>query len=470
MNSIELSREVSIPALEYAAQGNAILGIRESGKSYTATKVAEQLLEAKIPFVAFDPIGVWRHLKVGRPDRQGYQVVVAGDEGDLPLTVESAPRIVRAAMRENVPLVIDLYSMKLSKADWRRIVEESVRILLYENKQHGLRHVFLEEAAEFVPQRVPSDYGRVYAEIEKLGRMGGNASLGFTLINQRPEEINKAVLELCDCLMLHRQKGRHSLTALGKWLSVAGADTEAQTAKQVTDSMPMLAQGECWVWLQGSTAPVRTQVFEKNTVHPDRRNPQRVIKGVAADVSQFVAKLKTSLETQKKAEAVVAPIAQKQFKEMKDKAIDSDANVSLMLEQERSKVAKLDATVKALRGEVQDLRNDRLKAERGIEAVKKLLRPQYEAFRRLFEKLDDIPEVQGTNVGRAAWEGWMEKLGGGRAKIIETMLGNGGKASKQQLIVLTGLSRESIRTYTGQLVGMKLLVNQGDGEYSLAEI
>jgi hypothetical protein len=76
----------------------------------------------------------------------------------------------------------------------------------------------LEEAAEFVPQRIGPDQGSVYAEIEKLARMGGNASLGYTLVNQRAEEVNKAVLELCDCLFLHRQKGRNSLTALSKWL------------------------------------------------------------------------------------------------------------------------------------------------------------------------------------------------------------------------------------------------------------
>jgi ATP-dependent exoDNAse (exonuclease V) alpha subunit len=70
-----------------------------------------------------------------------------------------------------------------------------VRLLLYENKPYGLRHLFLEEAAEFVPQRIGPDQGYVYAEIEKLARMGGNASLGYTLVNQRAEEVNNEVLK-----------------------------------------------------------------------------------------------------------------------------------------------------------------------------------------------------------------------------------------------------------------------------------
>jgi hypothetical protein len=60
-----------------ASQGNAILGIRDSGKSYTAIAIAERFFEAGIPFCAFDPIGRWRFLRVPGAGR-GYPVVVAG--------------------------------------------------------------------------------------------------------------------------------------------------------------------------------------------------------------------------------------------------------------------------------------------------------------------------------------------------------------------------------------------------------
>lgn len=287
---IKLSDKLSMDAIDYASQGNAILGIRNSGKSYTATYMAERLMDENIPFIAFDPIGIWRYLKVGAKGK-GYPVVVAGDGGDLPLTPSSAVDIVRAAMKENVSLVVDLYSMSLSKNDWRKIVEQCVRLLLYENKNCGLRHIFIEESAEFCPQRVQPENGRVYAEIEKLARMGGNASLGYTLINQRAEEVNKAVLELCDCLFLHRQKGRNSLTALGKWLDVA----DAGNTKEIINSMPSLEQGECWVWLQGSHSPVKVKIPEKITVHPDRKNPLKTTKGATVDVSKFVDKLQKAL-------------------------------------------------------------------------------------------------------------------------------------------------------------------------------
>lgn len=294
MKKIKLGA-VGVDAAEYASQGNAILGIRDSGKSYTATCIAEQLFGAGIPFTAFDPIGIWKYLRV--PGRgSGYPVVVAGGrDGDLPLTVASAPEIVRAAMRNGISIVLDLYSMDLSKADWKRIVAQSVNIMLHENGEHGLRHIFIEEAAEFAPQRIGPDQGHVYAAVEKLARMGGNALLGYTLINQRAEEVNKAVLELCDSLFLHRQKGRNSLVALSKWLDIA----DARGGRDIIRSLPQLEQGKCWVWSAGTEAPVLTKIPAKNSFHPDRRalrGGAKAAPGKQVDVQKFVSQMADSLK------------------------------------------------------------------------------------------------------------------------------------------------------------------------------
>jgi hypothetical protein len=286
--------KLSIDAVAYGSQGSAILGIRDSGKTYTATLFAEHLFDADIPFVAFDPIGVWRFLRV--PGQGvGYPIVVAGgQEGDLPLTVAGAPEIVRAAVANGVSLVIDLFDIKLTKADWKRIVTACVRVLLHENGPHGLRHIFIEEAAEFCPQRVGSDQGQVYAEIEKLARMGGNARLGYTLINQRAEEVNKAVLELCDNLFLHRQKGRNSLTALSKWLDIGAVKDH----REIISTLATLPTGECWAWLAGTDRPVHVKVPAKDSLHPDRRimrGDKGIVVKPAVDVGAFVASMRGSL-------------------------------------------------------------------------------------------------------------------------------------------------------------------------------
>ena len=315
-----LGHSLALDPIDYAIQGNAILGIRESGKSYTATCIAEKLMDAKIPIIAFDPIGVWRWLKVGAKG-QGYPVVVAGGAApDLALTPEAAPEIVRAAIREGVSLVIDLFSPQLTKGDWRRIVRAAVQVLFFENPGHGLRHVFIEESAEFVPQLLRSfgtgegNPALVYAEVERLVRMGRNNGLGCTLINPRAEGLNKEVLELCDMLFLHRQRGRRSLENLRKWLDMIGS----QDAKEIQSSLATLPQGQAWILMAGSDQPVRVKIPEKRTYHPNPRELRGEIVETArpaADVSKFVKQLQAQLEEMARAKAAAEqkpPVKQRQ--------------------------------------------------------------------------------------------------------------------------------------------------------------
>lgn len=284
--------DVSFPLDTFATSGTAILGIRASGKTYTAKGVAEQLLDYDVPIVVFDAIGVWRHLKVAGEGKgaRGYKVVVAGgSDQDLPLTPDSAPQIVRAAIREHVSLVIDLYDRNLSKADWRSIVRSCFRTLFFENE--GVRHIFLEETPEYAPQKVID--GETYAEVEKLVRMGGNASLGITLISQRAQEVNKAVLDLCENVVLMRQRGAHAIDSLEKFMDRITPDV----AKEVAKSLPNMKAGEAWVFSGASDAPVRTRSARLRTFHPDRTKPQTRVKiGKPADVSSFVVNMAKSLE------------------------------------------------------------------------------------------------------------------------------------------------------------------------------
>lgn len=282
--------DVEFDAQQYAINGTGVLGIKKSGKSWLAKTVAEQMLIAGIPIIVFDAIGVWRHLKrASGPSGRGFPIVVAGgEEPDLPLTVANAKEIVRVAIRENIPLVIDLFDKNLSKADWRRIVQTCFRTLLFENV--GVRHIFLEEAAEYVPQRVTD--GETFAEVEKLVRMGGNRSLGITLINPRAQEINKAVLELCENLVCMKQRGSHAIDSLEKWMD----RLDPKQAKMIAASLPSLKAGECWLFTGEDDAVHRTRSGALLTFHPDRSKPEAAKASRAAVVNdELVTRLKTDL-------------------------------------------------------------------------------------------------------------------------------------------------------------------------------
>lgn len=311
MKNLLIGGGVSVNAIEYASRANAILGIRDSGKTFTATGLAEQLHELAIPFFAFDPIGRWRFLRTpgSGQNARGFPVVVLGGAApDLPLTPDQAPKMVRAAISAGVSAVIDLYDVKLSKADWRKIVRECIEVILYENEalRGGLRHVFLEEAAEFIPQHVRD--GNTYAAVEKLARMGGNAGVGVTVINQRAEEVNKAVLELCDNLLLHRQRGKNSLLSLRKWLEAGNV----KPPRAITDSLADLPTGECWAWFKDLGAPRRVRVLAKRSFDPNRRamSAKEAPRATAAmvDVTAWVAKMKAALAGRNPANVGIAKI------------------------------------------------------------------------------------------------------------------------------------------------------------------
>lgn len=128
-----------------ASQGNAILGIRDSGKSYTAIKMAEMLFDAGIPFVAFDPIGRWRFLRVpGLGD--GYPVVVAGGmAADLPLSPESAVRIVRAAMEAGVSLIDPELLAVIMRRPEIQVTVQRHTIQTSEEKTDGMLAILISE-------------------------------------------------------------------------------------------------------------------------------------------------------------------------------------------------------------------------------------------------------------------------------------------------------------------------------------
>jgi uncharacterized protein len=278
--------DVSIPTNEFAIAGTALLGIRKSGKTYGAKGIAEQLMEQHIPIIVFDAIGSWRHLRTPGAGG-GFPVVVAGGEdGDIHLSPQNVSELVRAAMRSNINLVIDLYSPKLSKSDWRKIVQNGFHTLLYENKKYGHRYIILEEAAEYIPQRIND--GETYAAVEKVGRMGGNVGLGLMIINQRSQEVNKSVLDLCDNLVLMRQRGSNAIDSVEKWMERVDKDT----AKKISLSLPNLSAGECWVWAESSEIPQRTKTARIKSFHPDRTKQSESVKArKSIDTSEFIAKM-----------------------------------------------------------------------------------------------------------------------------------------------------------------------------------
>lgn len=449
-----------------AVEGNAVLGIRNSGKTVTAKLLAHGMHAAGIPFIAYDPIGMWRWLRV--PGRgNGIPIVVAGGQNpDLPLTVDNCTTIVEAAMREGVSLVLDLYDINLSKADWRRIVAQTVRLLLHENNRYGLRHVFLEEAAEFCPQQVRD--GVVYAEIEKLARMGGNAKVGITLINQRAQEVNKAVLDLCDNLFIHRQRGRHAIESLSKWFDFLDKDM----AKEITASLPSLPTGHCWTWFAGQDAARLVKVPMIPSHHPDRNEHGGVELEkspiMPGGITEFIDGMLKKLETEEERAA--------RTMQLEDAAEESDSveyhydhaaveqqaraegyeqgRATMHSEIRQTATMRLDDIENALATievEVRGLRNMLTESEGAADPVERA--PPASAPGDAF-----FPPPSAPPRDRAP-----ASMPSGMAKLLSAIAQHG-RASREQLTILTGYKQTTRNEYIKQLKAAGYITIASDGD------
>ena len=244
----------------------AILAKRGAGKTYTAGVMAEEFYKSGIPFVVFDPIDVWWGLRLAANGKdKGLPIVVFGlEHADIQIDRDMGRKIAQAVVKDNISCVISTFGMP--KVAQRHLIAEFSEEIL--NITNTPRHIFIEEAHEFVPQRVHGAMGKAFAAVEALVVMGRNRGLGVTLINQRAATVNKDVLTQLDTLLAFQNTSPQDRKALKEWVEIHGAEGDFE---KFFNSLPHLPRGEGWIW-----SPEFMGVFEKlkirkrETFHPDR--------------------------------------------------------------------------------------------------------------------------------------------------------------------------------------------------------
>ena len=161
----------------------AILAKKGAGKTYTAGVIEEEMAERGMPFIVLDPVGVHYGIrsKANGKSASAYPIIVIGGEhGDIPIERTMGAQVAEAVVEENISCIIDL--SELSKTAWRQFTRDFCRELYRRNRNTNPRHVFIEEATEFIPQTRRPAMQEVYESVERLVRMGRNRGLGVTVI------------------------------------------------------------------------------------------------------------------------------------------------------------------------------------------------------------------------------------------------------------------------------------------------
>jgi hypothetical protein len=432
--------------LDMVTRTLAVIAIRGAGKTVAATVMAEEFCECGIPWVALDPVGVWWGLRCN-PDGSpgGYPVVVLGGEhADLPIEKHIGARVADAILQENVSCVVDLSGE--SKTTWRQFVADFCDRLM-ELRPVISRHIFIEEAPEFVPQKPMGEQRRSLAAVDRLIRLGRNKGYGATLISQRFATIQKDVLTQCESLLALRSIGKPDRTAVRDWIAecITGANADQQ-AEKFLDSLVKLPDGQGWFW-----SPQWLKIFKeirirrRKTFHPGATRtigeaPKQV---QLSDVKEFVERFGSALKAEAKAT---------QTKPIGRQSADSDA----------ARVVAVDPLVSEnarLRAQNADLYRQLGEAKASLQAVRKVMEPEYRAMQRLFQEIDAaaLQSVDGE-----IFAGWKEKLGAGPAKVIDVLLTRPEGATKQQIVTLTQYSRRSVDNHISRLNSNGLLEKDGN--------
>lgn len=113
---LRIAEDLALP-LDAVTQTLAAIGRKGAGKTYLATMVAEQMLDAGAQVVALDPVGNWWGLRVGADGKsKGKDLfVIGGDHGDVPLAPEVGARIARLIVEKNVSAVLDISGFRLGE-------------------------------------------------------------------------------------------------------------------------------------------------------------------------------------------------------------------------------------------------------------------------------------------------------------------------------------------------------------------
>lgn len=243
--NLELSKDLKLP-LEAVTQTIGILAKRGAGKTYTASVLAEEFVNAKLPFCVLDPTGAWWGLRVLADGKPGLSVIIIGGKhGDIPLE-PTAGKLTADLIVDNPGFYVLDMSLFDSNANQDRFATDFAE-RLYRRKQseRDPLHLFVDEADSFAPQRPYRGQERMLGAFEALSRRGRLYGIGVTLISQRAAVINKNVLSQIEVLIALQTTSPHDRDAIQSWAEGQG------TKKQVEELMSTLAGlnlGEAWIW------------------------------------------------------------------------------------------------------------------------------------------------------------------------------------------------------------------------------
>lgn len=240
---LALAPELALP-LKAVTEKLGFLGRTGSGKSYAAMKLAEEMYAAQAQFIALDPVGIWWGLRLaGDGKSRGLDIPVFGGlQGDVPLEPTAGRLIADVIVDRGLSAVIDVSQFE-SDADKARFATDFGARLFHRKKAApSALHVFIEESQEFIPQNQQRGEERMLHVFTRMWKLGRNYGIGGSIISQRPQEVNKKVINLSELLLVFQLTGPQERKAIAGWIEEKGLDQD------LANDLPKLKVGRPHAW------------------------------------------------------------------------------------------------------------------------------------------------------------------------------------------------------------------------------
>ncbi|PSP38493.1 ATPase [Halobacteriales archaeon QH_7_65_31] len=281
---------VTLPTVDILTGRGFITGKSGSGKSNSASVIAEKLLDRGLTLLIADTDGEYYGLK------EEYEILHVGadDECDLQVSVEHAEKLASLALEQGVPIILDVSSF-LDERDARELLKEVAKQLFAKEKKQKQPFLMLvEEIHEYIPEGGGmGECGRMLVKVGKRGRKHG---LGIVGISQRPADVKKDFITQCDWLLWHRLTWSNDTKVAGR---ILGSDYRERVEE--------LADGECFMTSDFQETLRQVQMERKRTFDAgatpgldDFERPE--LKSVSEDL---MGELETITENEKQRESRV---------------------------------------------------------------------------------------------------------------------------------------------------------------------
>lgn len=295
---LKLSENLDLP-IDFVTERIAFLARTGAGKSGGMRVLFEQMHAAGQFCVFIDPKGDAWGIRADGIGKGKPVLIIGGDHADIPLEPTAGKYIADFLVRERVSTVLDMSDLSTQQM-WTFVSDLGTRMY---KLNRDVMHIFIDEADMIAGQQF-FDPHCLHA-IQLIQNKGRGRGFGMTIATQRPQILNKTVLNASGTLIAMQTIGDDALKVVKSWLGQTGSK---ETITAILGELPLLQNREAFVYSPQTLGiePVRIR-FATFQTFDSMRTPRP---GEARSIPKSVADIDLSAIQRDMAETIEAAKAE----------------------------------------------------------------------------------------------------------------------------------------------------------------